>query len=95
MVLFQVCIVLLLIGGTLCNLLPGDTSRGHHQHHIHGEHNELLSGHWVFIQTVSPMVTRVSHLVVIQTMSPMVTMMSHLVIIQTISRMIGRGRVAT
>ena len=43
-------VVTLIIKNTLCNLLPGDTSRGqthhhHHGHHIPGEHNQLLNIH--------------------------------------------------
>jgi hypothetical protein len=33
----------LLIEGILCNLLPGDISRGHHHHHHHGDHSQSLS----------------------------------------------------
>ena len=33
----------MLIEGILCNLLPGDTSRGHHHHHHHGDHSQSLS----------------------------------------------------
>merc|ERR1712106_1225256 len=40
-----ITIVVSLIWGISCNLLPGDTSRGHHHHHHHGDHIDQLSEH--------------------------------------------------